>query len=153
MRVRDSGVSRWKRRGGDDHATTSTFRGKDGASSLPAVGNVMLEKFQVIGLSDGLNLKDSSKMDNTTSVKVFRSILYIRSGVLTHLQLREFESAESKPVRSSLHTSHSLSEWSLHACTAATYEGHATEFRPCLVSSRTWEIPVVLTGWNKCLES
>lgn len=29
----------------------------------------MLEKFQEIGLSEGLNLKDSKRMDNTTSVE------------------------------------------------------------------------------------
>lgn len=58
------------------YAITSTLSGNKGLVSLsPAVGNVMLEKFQDIGWSEGLNLKDSNKMDSTTSVKLLGRVV------------------------------------------------------------------------------
>lgn len=59
------------------YAQTSTLSGKEGlvGSSL-VVGNVILEKFHETGLSDGLNLKDSKRMDNTISVSVSGRTVY-----------------------------------------------------------------------------
>lgn len=72
-----------------DYTSASTLSGKEGSISLsPTVGNVILEKFQEIGLSEGLNLKDSKRMDKTTSVK--------SSGTVSYAQLQQF--TYSSPV-------------------------------------------------------